>query len=335
MRISDKFSLARRTMGRGWLPVFILLTALGVMGIYFFCAAAKTVRAEKSEPCELKVLAGEGISLNEDTIAEILLLPDALAASGVYELPATLTSGDHSAAVTVVGISADYLEVEMQSGTMFPASGSMPWLVLSKSTTKAFKDKNNKTGTLSFPDTKLTLTLNDTSLTAGVSGVFTDRENTAQAYMEQAAARRLLQQQGQGKTYACILVRVTNMGAAETVTKQISGLGCTTETTNAAQQERWAALEKEMIYVLLLGLALLFCAGMWKYAADVKQKPERQEQDVTLRWMGMSVRDIRVMHHIRTTLAIPPGITLGLLTAMALPHLLSDAAANSLFVLSL
>lgn len=335
MRTADKFSLARRTMGRGWLLVFILLMALGVMGIYFFGATAKTVRVEKSEPCEIKITAGNGVSLNEDTVAEILSLPDALAASGVYELPVTLASGDYSASVTIVGISADYLEVEMHSGTMFPASGSMPWLILSKSTTKEFKDKNNKTGTLSFPDTQLTLTLNDTSLIAGVSGVYADRENTAQAYMEQATAKRLLQQQGQGKTYAYILVRVTDMGAAADVAAQIAALGCTADTTNAAQQERWAVLEKEMVYVLLLGLAQIFCAVMWKYAADVKQKPERQAQDEALRWMGMSARDIRALHHIRITLAILPGVALGLLVAMALPHLLPDASANSLFVLSL
>ena len=163
-----------------------------------------------------------------------------------------------------------------------------------------------------------------------ISGVYADRENTARPI-----ARRLLQQQGQGKTYACILVRVTSMGAAETVTKQISGLGCAIETTNAAQQERWAALEKEMIYVLLLGLALLFCAGMWKYAADVKQKPERIKQDNTLLWAGFSAQEVRGFHRTQTLFAVLPGLLLGILMAVILPHFLPDNIEQSVFTLSL
>lgn len=335
MKIVDKWTLALRTMGQSWLGIFILLTALGVMGIFFFFAAVRTVLTEKSEPCELKVMAGEGVILSEGTVADILSFPDALDASGVYEVPVTLNVGDYSASVTVDGISANYLQVELQSGSMFPESSSMPWLVLSKSAVKAFKDKDGKAGDLILLDAQTTLMVGEASVIAGVSGICADGEGTAMVYMEQTMAKKLLQQQGLGRSYTYILVRITDMGAAEAVTKQISALGCTVETTNAAQQERWSALEKEMVYVLLLGLALLFCAGMWKYAIDVKQKPERIKQDDALIWTGLSVGEVRRLHRTQTLLAILPGLVLGVLSGVILPHLLPDNAAQSLFALSL
>ena len=315
--------------------LFILLTALGVMGIFFFFAAEKTVIAEKSEPCELKVMAGEGVILSESTVADILSFPDALAASGVYEVPVTLNVGDYSTSVTVDGISADYLQVELQSGSMFPESSSMPWLVLSKSAVKAFKDKDGKAGDLILLDAQIALMVGEASVIAGVCGICADGEGAAMVYMEQTMAKKLLQQQGLGRSYTYILVRITDMGVAEAVTKQISALGCTVETTNAAQQERWSALEKEMIYVLLLGLALLFCAGTWKYAMDVKQKPERIKQDEALGWSGLSVWEVRRLHRTQTLLAILPGLVLGILVAVILPHLLPDNAEQSIFALSL
>ena len=335
MKAADKWVLVLRTMGRNWLWLFILLTALGVVGIYFFCAADKTVIEEKREPCELKVIAGEGLSLSESTVSDILSLSDVLQASGVYELPVTLTIGDYSASVTVAGIAADYLQVDLQSGSMFPASSSMPWLIISKSTTKEFKDHNGKIGSPSFLDEQVTLAVSDSSVIAGVSGIFADKEGTSMAYMEQMMAKKLLQQQGQGRAYAYILVRITDMGAAEYVGKQIAELGCTAETTNSGQQERWAALEKEMIYILLLGLAFLFCAGMWKYAADIKRKPERLKQDDVLLWAGLTVREIRRLHRTQLFLAVLPGLMLGILLAVALPHLLPDNTEQSIWALSL
>ena len=322
-------------MGQSWLGIFILLTALGVMGIFFFFAAVRTVLTEKSEPCELKVMAGEGVILSEGTVADILSFPDALAASGVYEVPVTLNVGDYSASVTVDGISADYLQVELQSGSMFPENSSMPWLVLSKSAVKAFKDKDGKAGDLILLDAQTTLMVGEASVIAGVCGICADGEGTAMVYMEQTMAKKLLQQQGLGRSYTYILVRITDMGVAEAVTKQISALGCTVETTNVVQQERWSALEKEMIYVLLLGLALLFCAGMWKYAMDVKHKPERIKQDEVLHWAGLSVWEVRRLRRSQTLLAILSGLVLGVLLGGILPHLLPDNAAQSLFALSL
>ena len=335
MKIADKWTLALRTMGQSWLGIFILLTALGVMGIFFFFAAVRTVLTEKSEPCELKVMAGEGVILSEGTVADILSFPDVLAASGVYEFPVTLIAGDYRASVTVAGVAADYLQVELQSGSMFPENSSMPWLVLSKSTVKAFKNKDGKAGDLNLLDAQTTLMVGEASVIAGVCGICADGEGTAMVYMEQTMAKKLLQQQGLGKSYTYILVRITDMGAAESVTKQISALGCTVETTNAAQQERWSALEKEIVYVLLLGLVLLFCAGMWKYAMDVKQKPERTKQDETLRWVGLFVREIHRLHRTQTLLAVLSGLVLGILVASILPHLLPDNAEESIFALSL
>lgn len=322
-------------MGQSWLGIFTLLTALGVMVVYFFFAAVKTVLTEKGEPCELMVMAGEGVSLSEGTVADILSFPDALAASGVYEVPVTLSVGDCSASVTVDGISADYLQVALQSGSMFPENSSMPWLVLSKSAVKALKDKEGKAGDLILLDSQIALTVGEASVIAGVCGVCADGEGTAMAYMGQAMAKKLLRQQGLGRSYTYILVRVTDIGAAEAVTKQISALGCTVKTTSAARQERWSALEKEMVYVLLLGLALLFSTGMWKYTMNVKQKPERIKQDEALLWAGLSVWEVRRLHQTQTFLAILPGLVLGILMGVILPHLLPDNAEQSLFALSL
>lgn len=318
MRTRDLFSLAARSIRPGFGMAHVLITAFVVVCFCFSVAIWTSVSAEKAEPCELTVTAPSYLDLTEQTVQDIDAIPDVVDAAGLVEVPATVESEKYTASLTLVGIDGDYLEVAYSVGDVFPSDSAMPWIILSEAATKSFVDLTDKTKhdanympSIDWLNANFALTVGNSNLSAKVSGVF--EGNTVAAYISQDMAKQLLQRQGQPSGYTSAAVRITNIGAAEAVTKAISALGYEVANGSDARQEKWDTQLREAVYILILGLAGFLCSVMVKTADSAVNRLERQRRNTALRWEGAADRLIRMLGFVRYCYLNVAGILLGIL----------------------
>ena len=333
MRLGDYLALAGHGLHRGCETAAVLFTAAAVTAMCFSGAILTTIHGEKAEPCELSVTAPSYLAITEQSIQDFRAIANVVDATGIIEVPVTAAGGKYSAGLTLVGIEAGYISgLTYALGEPFPTAGAMPWLVLSQGAARTFTDPEDKTwhGASYMPDidwlgADFSLDMGGSIISARVSGLFEGDEPAA--YISLDIAKTLLQSQGQTAGFTGARVRVTNIGAAEVVSKTITDLGCQVENRDSARQERWDAQTREAVYLAALGAAGLLCAGMTRRTgASLCQEEARRRNDV-LRWAGMSnaaIRGIAVLRGIYLSLS---GAALG----VAAYHLIAALAAVGRF----
>lgn len=340
MRKRDFLSLSFKTIRARFAAVYVLLAALGTCCIYFSGAICYEVREEQAAPCELVVTASSGQRLAEKAVQELGAISDVLAATGVIEIPVKLTTGDYEAALTLVGISGDYLEVDYDQGGVFPEGSVMPWIVLSEESMKAFQDitddsQRGRTEAVSLEwlEAEFVLSAGEERLISKVCGIYESGEGLASGYMDLLLAKDMQQRQGQSGEYASVRLRIKNIGVEREVTKQVEALGYVISNPNTTLQERWDVLIKEAVYLLLLGVAILYSASSQQYVEGERERISQRPQLESMRWMGMTDGMLRGIKGIQGLLLNAVGTAVGMGGGYLIPQLLSDMLKrDSVFV---
>ena len=341
MRLTDYLALAGHSLHRGFDAVGVLLTAAAVTALCFSGAILTAIHSEKAEPCELSVTAPSYFSITEQSVLDFLAIEDVVDATGTVEVQATVTSGKYTASLALVVIDGDYLhDLAYIAGEPFPASGAMPWITLSKTAAQAFIDPAYKTKhTASYmPDidwlgANFLLKLGDNTILAKVSGLFEGDDPAA--YIGQDVARTLLQSQGLPSGYTGAQVRVTNIGAAEAVSKAISDLGFEVSNRDSARQEKWDAETREAAYLAVFAAAGFLCAAMVRMAGTARHREEKRRQTDALRWAGMSRAAIQGIDILRDVYLVLLGATLGLGAHYLIASLVALGDPSSIFALTI
>lgn len=336
MRAADLWRLAMRSLRHGWAAAYAVTLMLGTVCFYFSGAIWLTVHNEKQEPCELTVGASSYANVTEQAVQKLLEIDDVIEATCLLEVRVTISAGKYTASMTLLGIDPNYLTVDFVSGNVFAQSSAMPWLLLSEDAIKQFVDPSD----LSVRDTDyapdvdwlnadITLTVGEKSVVAGVSGIYSDDGNSSSGYIALSVAKKLLQEQGSSAKTTAAAVRITNIGAAQSVTRQITALGYEVVNANDALQEKWDGQEKEMVYLLLLGIMTFVCAALMKSAETKRDLQSRQSQYQAMQWMGFARAKQKQMFFWRTVFLDGIGVLLGVMVSCLIPIFLPATIADT------
>ena len=328
MKNTDIFIYALRSMRPGFAAVYILALLLATACFCFAGAIWADVWTEKQEPCVLSVTAPGYVELNEQTIQDMLEIPEVVEASGRLELSVKVTSGSYTADLNLTGIDGAYLDAVYTQGGLFPEQSAMPWLVLSEAAARSFTDpdkaaqkKKDELPSIDWLSADFTIQTGEITVAAKVCGLTDGEEPTG--YISRDMAKTLLQRQGQPAAYTSAAVRITNIGAAEAVTQQIAALGFQVENMDSARQVKWDLQLREAAYLLLLGASVFVCAMLIRTAEGLRNRDRECAQTQALRWMGMPAAKIRALglagDICLDILATALGVVVSYIVAWAIP----------------
>ena len=316
MKTRSVFPLALRELDAAPAVAYILVLALSLAALLYAGAIRASVTAEKNEPCELAVTARGQNELTEDSVSEILALDDVLAATGCIRFSASVESGDYGAVLQLVGVDGAYLEAVYTTGGMFPASSSMPWLLLTLPAAKTFTDPNDTAKhdadympPINWLDADFAIQLGLDQVPARVSGIMDAEEIVG--YLDLSTAKQLLQQHGLPSAYTSVSVRIVNIGAKQSVTRALGALGYQISDDGGELQQKWDARLREAFYILLLAAALLLCAVLIRIIAANRDRQHNTTLYQEMLWMGVSRRGMKQLLLLRWVVLDIAGILLG------------------------
>jgi len=326
MRRFDLFRFAIKTLRTKYVMAFVSLVMIGVCCIYFAGAILLTVYTEKSEPCELTITTSDEYGFGEQAVQNILEIPDVLATTGVLEIPVTLTVGKYEASLKLVGVDAEYLQIEYSMGSVFPENSVMPWILLSKESQKTFRDPTDTTKRdssyippVDWLNEEYSMSVGNNKYVSKLAGIFESEEPTVAGYIDLTVAKKILQEQGQPGAYSSLSVRIKNIGSAYSVTKQIEALGHFVSSSNSELQARWSALQREAAYLFLLGVVILVAALRQQAAETMKLKSDRKAQYVAMKWMGLTRQTMHRIKCVQSGCLCVVGVSLGMLIGYLIP----------------
>jgi len=331
MRIVDLTRLAFKTFKGGRTALF----AGGIAAAAFcLCAAGgiwTTVQEEKAQPYELVLSAQGSAGITDSMIADILNLQDVKAATPILQIPVAIQTGKYTAQLTLTGVDASYLDGAYTQGGAFPADSVMPYILLNEAACKQFaedeKDIGNQAPDIDWLNAAFSVELGTgiravTSKVCGVRGDGDATDAAPAAYVSLPVAKELLRKSGQSAGATTAWVRVTNIGRAEAVSRQIAALGLAVTNSNERMQAEWDAETKEAAYLIAISAICLLCAGILLAAHRTIIKQQRRRAFEMLRWLGMKEREISALFLLHALIVFVMGTMLGVAVSMALPAFL-------------
>ena len=346
MRIFDLIRLAFKVLKGRW----VVLPAAGV-AISAFClcyagAVYTTVQQEKALPFEMVVLAQQTGDLSDAAAVEISQIQDVVAATPVLQAPVSLAAGGYTAELTLTAMLSVYIEDAFANGAVYPNDSVMPYIVLNEAACKLFSNgKDTKTADapdIDWLNESFSVQLGEGSkaVTARVCGILsgdaeTDNTQEPAAYISLPVAKKLLRENGQSADYSEIKARVTNIGQAQSVSREIAVLGLSVLDSTGELQAGWDIKQKEMGYLLVTGFFSLVCAAvLFKAFRKIELLERKKAWDMLIK-LGIKQRSIRGLFIIQAIVIALAGMAAGIVVSLSLPaFLLQEAASASIFTLA-
>ena len=324
----------------------------------FVFAIYSTVKEEKEQPYELVLTSYANAPITDSNIIEMSDLQGVVAVSPVYFIPVLMETGVYSAKLTLTGIDSNYIAEPFIEGTIYPESSIMPYVVLNEASLLVFSDTDsNSSGNKKAPDIDwlnagFSIELPGMrKLVSKVCGILTsdatsngeDRTSNLQnidssqqpnAYISLSIAKNLLQRSGQSAEYMAAYVRVTNIGQAEKISREVASLGLFASNSSEELQTRWDSLTREMYYLIIMAVFFLLGSitlmSVWRKLSLME---ERQSWNMLL-WMGLMQRNIKQIFSLQGFMISIAGWAIGSIIAIALPSFLSqETITSSIFTL--
>jgi hypothetical protein len=150
-----------------------------------------------------------------------------------------------------------------------------------------------------------------------------DSSQQPNAYISLSIAKNLLQRSGQSAEYMAAYVRVTNIGQAEKISREVASLGLFASNSSEELQTRWDSLTREMYYLIIMAVFFLLGSitlmSAWRKLSLME---ERQSWNMLL-WMGLMQRNIKQIFSLQGFMISIAGWAIGSIIAKALPSFLS------------
>lgn len=351
MKTSDITRLAFRNLKGRWVVLPIIGFAIAAFCFCFAGAILTTVQKEKAQPYELILSAQGNASITDSVIADILKISDVKAATPILQVPVTIKTGKYVAQLTLTGMKAEYLDVAYAQGSVFPANSVMPYILLNEAAQKQFTedqpDVNQKNADKTEADTGENKPANANtkipeinwlnssyslisgeagrSITSKVCGILSDgdaKDVEPASYISLSVANMLLRISSQPTDAKTAWVRVTNIGRADAVSKQIAALGIEVTNSNEQTQAKWDAEMKEMTYLLVISAFCLLCAVTLLAAQRIIVMQQQKGAFEMLRWMGIKTREVTQLLFIHALIIAMIGTALGVSVSLSIPSFL-------------
>jgi hypothetical protein len=349
MRFLDLCKLTGKGLNR-WALVSVLGIVLSTFCFLFAGTIWYSVYLEKEQPCELTVVAPKSTQLSDQTVSDIFKIPHVTAATGVLEVPVTLTVGKYSATLTLSGIDGNYLKNAFRFGGRFPETSAMPYIVLNDAAVKAFIDPHNPPPSdqadyepaINWMNAGVALSFgSETSagtkpITSKVCGILSGdgKEQAPAGYVSNSVAKELLRNQKMPAGYSSVAVRIRNIGFAEDVTKKITALGYGVTDPNTESESKWDAEETEMSYLIIVGMIGLVCFSFLIASVDRGNLNEQRDRLGMMKWIGMPLSTLKKMLLLQTAMISATGVLVGMTASYLIPSFIpAEQAATSVFAM--
>jgi len=349
MKCWDTCKLAFKGLRRGWAAIIVLGIMMSVVCFSFAGAIQLSMKSEKAKPCELTIQASDTAKLTDQSVSDILQIPNVMAATGMMEVPVTLKSGKYTATLTLCGIDRGYLKDGFSFGGLFPETSVMPYIVLNGAAVKQFVDKENPPApdqtdyapAINWVSAGIALSFGEDAskpITSKVCGILESKgeeeEETPAGYTSISVAKELLRNQNMPAEYTSIAVRLQSIGLAKDVAKRISDLGYTASDPSVELQAVWERREMEMTNLIMVGAIGLLYFSFLIAAVDRGNLFEEHRQLDTMRWIGMTTSNLKVIYFLRTAIADTVGVFLGITISYIIPSFVpEEQTATSIFAL--
>ncbi len=345
MKIFDLIRLAVRNLKGRWAVLPVIGFAVAAFCLCFSGAISTTVQEEKSQPYELVLSAQGSVGVTDSTIADILKIADVKAATSILQVPVAIQAGEYTAQLTLTGVDAGYPGGVYTQGNMFLADSVMPYIVLNEAACKQFaKEEKNigkETPDIDWLNAGYLLRIGEESrgVTSKVCGILSDgdeKDAEPAGYVSLSVAKELLRDSNQPATAQAAWVRVTNIGSANAVSKQLSALGLTVTNSTEELQVEWDVEMKEMVYLIVIAAFCLTCASLMIAANRAITLEQKKEAFEMLRWMGMKDRNISRLFLLHALIVSVFGALIGLVAGLSLPSFLPpELKGTSSYTLSI
>lgn len=271
----------------------LLFLLIGFYLIFPACDAWRQLREERNIPYILSATTTkERIDLNA-----LLQVEGVERVSPVHRMDSVLSVEDYTLQAEVQAVYPGFLDISFTSGTMFPESTNMPYLILNKEAAKSFSRDTNSVMTVSA-NTQILLRGNDTEQKALICGIFDDGNKSPVAYMSYDTASRTIPQSVSTE----ILLSLTNKGMGEKVVKSIRKLGL-----NASFDEdesmRWRLMKQQVWQMFLTGLGCTACAIILIRKNRGSELPVWEEEITSLLMSGMAEDKVNRIFPLRIFIA--------------------------------
>ncbi len=341
MKISDILRIAAKNINGKWALFPALGAAIAMFCFCFVGGAAADVGAQKAQPYELNVSPGTE-ELTDSVILDISQNEDVKAVTPVILVPAQIDVGEYSAQLVLAGIDGAYLEGEFEEGGIFPDTSTMPYIVINEEAAVQFMDDGKAVDEeqgIDWLNESIKIQVGDGArhIVSKISGILKNEEENEQAaaYVSLSVSKQLLQQSGQYTGYSGALVRIVDMGSAESVSKQIFASGLIVANPNEELQTEWDALMKEANYLLAAGIFGLVGTVVLVAAWRKISLAEQEQAYAMLHWMGMKIKTLRRLVAVQCVMISLAGVALGLVVSVSLPAFLSQGVGESIFTMTI
>lgn len=346
MRIFDLIRLAFKVLKGRWAVLAAAGVAISAFCLCFAGAVYTTVQEEKALPYEMVVSSQHAKDLSDAAAVEISQIQEVVAATPVLQAPVSLSAGGYTAELTLTAMLPAYIEEAFADGVVFPEDSVMPYIVLNEAACKLFSNGKDavidEAPDIDWLNESFSVQLGEGSkaVTARVCGILsgdadTDDSQEPSAYISLSAAKKLLRENGQSADYAEIKARVTNIGQAQSISREIAVLGLSVLDSTGELQAGWDMKQKEMGYLLVTGFFSLVCAAvLFKAFRKIDLLEHKKAWDMLIK-LGIKQRSILGLFIIQAIMIALAGIAAGIVVSLSLPAFLpQEAASASIFTLA-
>ena len=321
-----------------WAVLIALCMATSTFCLCYAGAVFMSAQQEKAIPFELVISTQKTTGITETMLSEIREIADVEDVTPVLQIPVQINMGGYSAELVLTGVMPSYLDNENR----LPEESVMPYILLNEAACKSFLNGKETTVSPEKPnidwlETKVLISRGEEikPVASKVVGIMESGENDEPvAYISLNAAKALMKTSVQSTVCTTAYVRVKNIGCAESISGALSTLGLMATNADAGLQAKWDIQEKEMTYLIVLGVISLLCSTVllaaWQRLLLYKQKHAYE----MLYWMGIKKKEITKIFTQQSMLLSLLGGGVGILIALVLPSFLSqDLKGISIFML--
>lgn len=278
--------------------VALLLLTLGFYTLFPCISTLLQVQKETGAAYDLSVTAEDA----SFSLQELSQVEGVRKATPVCRIQGTLSTGDYSQNLEILGVFSNFLNLDFIQGGVFQDNTYMPFLVMNEAAAKNFslvEDASGLPTTAVDIDTKLILKDEAGERDALIGGIFRDESDVPLCYMSYDTAKRALSPTEQTE----FLLTLAHKGDSPKVAKELRRWK-----VQASLDEneilRWKLVKGQCYQLLGTALAGFLSAAVLIRKQHTLDTLKEQEEAAVLLSAGISARNLAWIYPLRILLAV-------------------------------
>ena len=279
--------IAFKTTGHfGW--AVILFMAVGIYLLFPAFQIYGQIRQEQSVPYVMHAAANGKVPV--ETIRQI---EEIQSVTPVKSFSTQLTCKKGRIECPVHAVYAEYLQLQIIEGTLFPNQSNMPFLLINQYASQHFTDEKGEQPSVGVNDI-VRFSVNGEEEKAKICGIFEDGLEEPHIYMSYLKASGMLP----SEEGVDLLIQITHRGEAERAANQLAKLQVSTD-FDENESLYWKLLNKQAQQSLLSALGFLICSlVLIKNKIEIQQK-ENKAEELRLLLSGMGKGYLKIIKKLR------------------------------------